>query len=85
MADVKQSGIVFFPGRSHRAKIECLWGGLGVSSYGVDQDDFVKAGGATGFEPAASIRADQIVIDGVRLPYLKFTLSNNLHTKESPI
>jgi len=45
---------------------------LGVSGDGVDQDDFVTAGGAAGFEPAASIRADQIVINGVRLPYLKF-------------
>jgi len=43
-----------------------------VSGDGVDQDDFVTAGGAAGFEPAASIRADQIVINGVRLPYLKF-------------
>jgi hypothetical protein len=45
---------------------------LGVSGDGVDQDDFVTAGGAAGFEPVASIRADQIVINGVRLPYLKF-------------
>jgi hypothetical protein len=47
-------------------------GGLGVSGDGVDQDDYVTAGGAVGFEAPAAIRADQIVIDGVRLPYLKF-------------
>lgn len=67
-----QSGIVFFPGSEPLYKNGVLVGGLGVSGDGVDQDDFVTAGGAAGFEPAASIRADQIVINGVRLPYLKF-------------
>jgi len=38
----------------------------------VEQDDFVTAGGAKGFEPPADIRADQVFIRGVRLPYLKF-------------
>ena len=67
-----QSGIVFFPGSEPIYKNGVLVGGLGVSGDGVDQDDFVTAGGAAGFEPAASIRAEQIVINGVRLPYLKF-------------
>jgi len=67
-----QSGIVFFPGSEPLYKNGVLVGGLGVSGDGVDQDDFVTAGGAAGFEPTASIRADQIVINGVRLPYLKF-------------
>jgi hypothetical protein len=47
-------------------------GGLGVSGDGVDQDDYVAAGGAAGFEAPEQIRADQIVIDAVRLPYQKF-------------
>jgi uncharacterized protein GlcG (DUF336 family) len=67
-----QSGIVFFPGSEPLYKNGVLAGGLGVSGDGVDQDDFVTAGGAAGFEPDPSIRADQVVIDGVRLPYLKF-------------
>jgi len=67
-----QSGIVFFPGSEPLFKNGVMVGGLGVSGDGVDQDDFVTAGGAAGFEPPASIRADQIVINGVRLPYLKF-------------
>jgi uncharacterized protein GlcG (DUF336 family) len=67
-----QSGIVFFPGSEPLYKNGVMVGGLGVSGDGVDQDDFVTAGGAVGFEPAASIRADQIAIGGVRLPYLKF-------------
>lgn len=69
---VNMSGIVFFPGSEPLYKNGVLVGGLGVSGDGVDQDDYVTAGGAAGFEPDPSIRADQIVIDGVRLPYLKF-------------
>ena len=69
---INQSGIVFFPGSEPLYKSGVLVGGLGVSGDGVDQDDFVTAGGAAGFEPPDSIRADQIMINGVRLPYLKF-------------
>ena len=69
---INQSGIVFFPGSEPLYKNGVLVGGLGVSGDGVDQDDFVTAGGAAGFEPPNSIRADQIMINGVRLPYLKF-------------
>lgn len=69
---VNQSGVVFFPGSEPLYVNGVLVGGLGVSGDGVDQDDFVTAGGAAGFEPDPSIRADQIVINGVRLPYLHF-------------
>jgi uncharacterized protein GlcG (DUF336 family) len=69
---VNQSGVVFFPGSEPLYINGVLVGGLGVSGDGVDQDDFVTAGGAAGFEPAEAIRADQIVIDAVRLPYLHF-------------
>jgi uncharacterized protein GlcG (DUF336 family) len=67
-----QSGVVFFPGSEPLYINGVLVGGLGVSGDGVDQDDYVTSGGAAGFEAPADIRADQIVIDGVRLPYLKF-------------
>src|SRR5580693_8390730 len=67
-----QSGVVFFPGSEPLYINGVLVGGLGVSGDGVDQDDYVTAGGAAGFEAPTDIRADQIVIDGVRLPYLKF-------------
>lgn len=67
-----QSGIVFFPGSSGLYRNGTLVGGLGVSGDGVDQDDFVTAGGAAGWEPPASMRADQIIISNVRLPYQKF-------------
>jgi len=67
-----QSGIVFFPGSLPLYKNGVLVGGLGVSGDGVDQDDYVTNAGAQGFEAATNIRADQVMIDTVRLPYLKF-------------
>ena len=71
-ANPNQSGIVFFPGSVPLYRNGVLIGGLGVSGDGVEQDDFVTAGGMVGFEAPAAIRADQISINGVRLPYLKF-------------
>ena len=71
-AGPNQSGVVFFPGSVPLYRNGILVGGLGVSGDGVDQDDFVAAGGSAGFEAPAAIRADQIVLQGVRLPYLKF-------------
>ena len=71
-ANPNQNGIVFFPGSEGLYRNGTLIGGLGVSGDGVDQDDYVTAGGAAGFEPPAAMRADQIVINGVRLPYQKF-------------
>jgi uncharacterized protein GlcG (DUF336 family) len=71
-AGPNQSGVVFFPGSVPLYRNGMLVGGLGISGDGVDQDDFVAAGGSAGFEAPAGIRADQIVLQGVRLPYLKF-------------
>lgn len=71
-ANPDQNGVVFFPGSVPLYKNGVLVGGLGVSGDGVDQDDFVTNGGAKGFEASDGIRADQVIIDGVRLPYLKF-------------
>jgi uncharacterized protein GlcG (DUF336 family) len=68
----KQSGIVFFPGSVGLYRNGTLVGGLGVSGDGVDQDDYITAGGSAGFEAPNSIRADQVIDNGVRLPYLKF-------------
>jgi uncharacterized protein GlcG (DUF336 family) len=71
-ANSNKSGVVFFPGAVGLYKNGTLVGGLGVSGDGVDQDDFVTAGGSVGFEAPTAIRADQIFINGVRLPYFKF-------------
>ena len=70
--NVNKSGIVFFPGSAGLYKNGVLAGGLGISGDGVDQDDFVTSGGTLGFEAPTAIRADQIFINGVRLPYFKF-------------
>jgi uncharacterized protein GlcG (DUF336 family) len=71
-ANPNQNGIIFFPGSVPLYRNGVLVGGLGASGDGVDQDDYVAAGGAAGFEAPTAIRSDQVVIDGVRLPYLKF-------------
>jgi uncharacterized protein GlcG (DUF336 family) len=70
--NVNKSGIVFFPGSAGLYRNGALVGGLGISGDGVDQDDYVTNGGTKGFEAPANIRADQISINGVRLPYFKF-------------
>jgi uncharacterized protein GlcG (DUF336 family) len=66
------SGIVFFPGSSGLYRNGALIGGLGVSGDGVDQDDFVTSAGAAGFQAPTQMRADQVIVRGVRLPYFKF-------------
>jgi uncharacterized protein GlcG (DUF336 family) len=93
-ANAHQNGIVFFPGALALYRNGVMVGGLGVSGDGVDQDDFVTAGGAAemtgtnssdpsqtgvGFEAPTAIRADQIVIENVRLPYIKFPRDPAFH------
>jgi hypothetical protein len=48
------------------------WFWLREIGDGVDQDDYVTSGGTKGFEAPTNIRADQIMDQGVRLPYFKF-------------
>jgi len=76
--NVNKSGIIFFPGSVGLYRNGVLVGGLGVSGDGVDQDDFVTSAGATGFEAPTQIRADQLSIQNVRLPYLKFPANPTL-------
>jgi uncharacterized protein GlcG (DUF336 family) len=71
-ANANQSGIVFFPGSAPLYRNGVLAGGLGVSGDGVEQDDYVTAAGAAGYEPPHAMRADQVILRGVRLPYWKF-------------
>ncbi len=71
-ANGNQNGVVFFPGALPLYRNGVLIGGVGVSGDGVEQDDFVSAAAAKGFEPPRDHRADRVQIDGVRLPYLKF-------------
>jgi uncharacterized protein GlcG (DUF336 family) len=68
-----QSGIVFFPGSIGIYAGGTLVGGLGVSGDGVEQDDLVTAAGVTpNFVAPPEIRADRVIIGGVRLPFFKF-------------
>jgi uncharacterized protein GlcG (DUF336 family) len=70
--NANQNGVVFFPGSLPLYKNGVLVGGLGVSGDGVDQDDYVTNAAAQNLAAPVAIRADQVMIDGVRLPYLKF-------------
>ncbi len=72
------NGIQIFPGSVPLYKNGELVGAIGISGDGVDQDDIIAAAGANGFEPPAAIRADQIIVRGTRLPFLKFPRSPNL-------
>jgi Haem-degrading len=71
-ANPNQNGVVFFPGSVPLFANGKLVGGIGVSGDGTDQDDWVAAGAAAGLQAPANIRADQIFIRNVRLPYQKF-------------
>jgi uncharacterized protein GlcG (DUF336 family) len=71
-ANPNQNGVIFFPGSAPLYLNGKLVGGIGVSGDGVDQDDWAAAGGAAGFQAPTNIRADQIILRGVRLPYQKF-------------
>jgi len=72
------NGIQIFPGSVPLYKNGVLVGAIGISGDGVDQDDLIGAAGANGVSPRAAIRADQIFVRGVRLPFLKFPRSPNL-------
>jgi uncharacterized protein GlcG (DUF336 family) len=72
------NGIQIFPGSMPLYKNGVLVGAIGISGDGVDQDDLIAAGGGAGFSPPAAIRSDQVLVRGVRLPFLKFPRSPNL-------
>ena len=67
-----QNGVVFFPGAVPLYRNGVMIGGLGVSGDGVDQDDFATSAGEALFPAPPNIRADQIIDQDVRLPYIKF-------------
>ena len=66
------NGITIFPGGMPLYRNGVLVGGIGISGDGVDQDDYIAAAGAQGYEAPMSMQADQFSYLGVRLPYLKF-------------
>jgi len=72
-----QNGMQIFPGSIPLYKNGVLVGGVGVSGDGIEQDDFVAFTGGQNFQsfgPGVK-RADSVVINGIRLPYVKFPRS----------
>jgi hypothetical protein len=78
------NGIQIFAGSSPLFKNGVLVGAIGISGDGIDQDDITSAGGAVGFEAPPNVRADQIVIGNVRLPYVKFPRHPALRNINTP-
>src|SRR3989440_11691317 len=72
------NGIQIFPGSMPLYENGVLVGAIGISGDGVDQDDLIAAGGGASLLPPAAIRSDQVLVRGVRLPFLKFPRSPNL-------
>lgn len=73
-----RNGLQIFAGSIPLYKNGALVGAIGISGDGIDQDDFISAGGSQGYAPPAPIRADQLLIRGVRLPFVKFPRSPTL-------
>jgi uncharacterized protein GlcG (DUF336 family) len=71
------TGITIFPGGFPLYRNGVLIGAIGISGDGVDQDDIVGASGTHDFLAPDSIRADQVVFRGARLPYAKFPRDPN--------
>jgi uncharacterized protein GlcG (DUF336 family) len=71
------NGITIFPGGFPLYRNGVLIGAIGISGDGVDQDDIVGASGTHDFLAPDSIRADQFVFRGARLPYAKFPRDPN--------
>lgn len=72
------NGIQIFAGSVPLYKGGVLVGAIGVSGDGIDQDDIIAAAGAQGYAPPVEMRADQITVRTVRLPFVKFPRSPNL-------
>jgi uncharacterized protein GlcG (DUF336 family) len=74
-ANDNQNGITFFGGATPLVQNGKLVGGLGVSGDGIEQDDYVTYLGAGEFLPPTDKWADQLKINGARLPMFKFPRS----------
>jgi uncharacterized protein GlcG (DUF336 family) len=66
------NGLQIFAGGIPLYRNGTFVGSIGISGDGIEQDDFIAAGGANDFAPPIDIRSDQIFVRGVRLPFLKF-------------
>lgn len=73
--NANQNGIVFFAGSTPLYQNGNLVGGLGVSGDGIEQDDYVTYLGAGSLLPPTNRWADQLKVNGARLPMFKFPRS----------
>lgn len=74
-----ENGLQIFAGSVPVYKNDEFVGAIGISGDGIDQDDIIAAaGGSRGYGAPASLRADQIFVREVRLPFVKFPRSPNL-------
>ena len=78
------NGITIFPGGFPLYRNGALIGAIGVSGDGIDQDDLVAASGTAGFQPDPSMRADNFLYQGARLPYAKFPRDAELRPNTPP-
>jgi uncharacterized protein GlcG (DUF336 family) len=74
------NGFQIFAGSAALYKNGVLVGAVGVSGDGIDQDDFVASSGAFGYDAPPAVRADQLLIRNVRLPYVKLPRHPNIGT-----
>jgi len=73
--NANQNGVTFFGGSTPLVENGKLVGGLGVSGDGIEQDDYVTYLGAGPLLPPTDKWADQLKINGARLPMFKFPRS----------
>jgi uncharacterized protein GlcG (DUF336 family) len=66
------NGLQIFAGSIPLYRGSTFIGAIGISGDGIDQDDFVAAAGAQNFAPPVAMRSDQILVRGIRLPFVKF-------------
>ena len=78
------NGFQIFAGSAALYKNGVLVGAVGVSGDGIDQDDFIASSGAFGYDAPAAVRADQLLIRGVRLPYVKYPRHPNIGNPVPP-
>ncbi len=66
------NGLQIFAGGIPLFRNGVFVGSIGISGDGIEQDDFIAAGGANDYAPPIEIRSDRVFVRGVRLPFLKF-------------
>ncbi len=66
-----KNGMQIFAGGIPLYRGNTLVGAIGISGDGIDQDDFISAGGANNFAAPPEMRSDRVFVRGARLPFIK--------------